>query len=93
MNRTSQGRLARELRLAGIATVDAGNAFLPGLIDRFNARFAVPPVAGRARHSALLSASALRRCSCNVGRVFRAKALSAGFVLDSASAWKTGISF
>jgi hypothetical protein len=92
VNRTLQDRLVKELRLAGIATMDAGNAF-PGFIDRFNTCFAVPPAAGRARHSALLSASALRRCFCNVGRVFCAKALSAGFVLDSASTLKTGISF
>jgi transposase len=43
VNRTLQDRLVKELRLAGIATVDAGNAFLPGFIDRFNARFAAPP--------------------------------------------------
>ncbi len=43
VNRTLQDRLVKELRLAGIATVDAGNAFLPGFVERFNARFAVAP--------------------------------------------------
>jgi transposase len=43
VNRTLQDRLVKELRLAGIATVDAGNTFLPGFIEHFNARFAVVP--------------------------------------------------
>ena len=43
VNRTLQDRLIKELRLAGIATVDEANAFLPGFIERFNARFAVSP--------------------------------------------------
>jgi hypothetical protein len=29
--------------LEGIATVAAANAFLPGFVERFNARFAIPP--------------------------------------------------
>ena len=43
VNRTLQDWLVKELRLAGIATVDGANAFLPGFIERFNARFAVSP--------------------------------------------------
>ena len=43
-NRTLQDRLVKELRLAGISDLVAGNAFLPGFIERFNARFAVAPV-------------------------------------------------
>ena len=43
VNRTLQDRLVKELRLAGISTMAAGNAFLPGFIADFNARFAVPP--------------------------------------------------
>ena len=43
VNRTLQDRLVKELRLAGIATVDGANAFLAGFIERFNARFAVSP--------------------------------------------------
>ncbi|ALG74237.1 transposase [Azospirillum thiophilum] len=43
VNRTLQDRLVKELRLAGITGIEAGNAFLPGFIERFNARFAVPP--------------------------------------------------
>ncbi|MDN5362386.1 MAG: hypothetical protein PWP70_1433 [Moorella sp. (in: firmicutes)] len=40
---TLQGRLMIELRLAGISTLEAANAFLPGFIERFNRRFAVAP--------------------------------------------------
>ena len=43
MNRTLQDRLVKELRLAGIATMEAGNAFLPVFIEDYNARFAVTP--------------------------------------------------
>lgn len=42
-NRTLQDRLVKELRLAGIADMEAGNAFLPGFMDRYNARFAKVP--------------------------------------------------
>ena len=42
-NRTLQDRLVKELRLAGILDMEAGNAFLPGFVDRYNARFAKMP--------------------------------------------------
>lgn len=40
--RTLQDRLGAELRLAGIATMDDANTFLPSFLTRFNTRFAVP---------------------------------------------------
>ncbi len=40
---TLQDRLVAELRLAGITTLAAGTAFLPGFAARFNARFGRPP--------------------------------------------------
>lgn len=43
MNRTLQDRLIKELRLCGIDSMEAGNAFLPGFMEDYNARFAVPP--------------------------------------------------
>ncbi len=43
MNRTLQDRLVKELRLAGIDTMEAGNAFLPGFMEDYNRRFAVVP--------------------------------------------------
>jgi hypothetical protein len=42
-NRMLQDRLVKELRLAEISTMDAGNGFLPGFIERTNARFARTP--------------------------------------------------
>ena len=47
VNRTLQDRLVKELRLAGISSIEAANAFLPGFIERFNARFAVAPLVRR----------------------------------------------
>jgi transposase len=41
---TLQDRLVLELRLAGIKSIKEANAFLPGFIKRFNARFAVVPL-------------------------------------------------
>ena len=43
VNRTLQDRLVKELRMAKISDIEAGNAFLPGFMARFNARFAVAP--------------------------------------------------
>ena len=42
-NRTLQDRLVKELRLAGISSIAAGNAFLEGFAARFNAKFARLP--------------------------------------------------
>ena len=39
---TLQDRLVAEMRLEGITTIEAANAFLPGFLERHNARFAVP---------------------------------------------------
>jgi transposase len=41
--RTFQDRLVCELRLAGVSTLKEANRFLEGFLDRYNARFAVPP--------------------------------------------------
>ena len=41
-NRTLQDRLVKELRLENVCDMDAGNAFLPGFVERFNERFSVP---------------------------------------------------
>ena len=43
MNRTLQDRLIKELRLADICDMDAGNAFLPAFMEHYNARFAIVP--------------------------------------------------
>jgi len=45
---TLQDRLVAELRLAGITTLGAANAFLPPFTGQFNARFAQPAAEARA---------------------------------------------
>lgn len=40
---TLQDRLTKELRLASIISLEEANAFLPGFIERYNARFAKAP--------------------------------------------------
>jgi transposase len=41
--RTFQDRLVNEMRLAAVCTLDEANRFLAGFLERYNARFAVPP--------------------------------------------------
>ena len=43
--RTFQDRLVAEFRLNGIATIEQANAFMPGFIERYNARFSRTKVA------------------------------------------------
>jgi len=43
VNRTLQDRLVKGLRLEGISDMDAGNAFLPVFMERFNEKFAITP--------------------------------------------------
>ena len=50
---TLQDRLVKELRLAGIDTPEAGNAFLPGFLEAHNARFAKTPFSDRNAHRPL----------------------------------------
>jgi hypothetical protein len=47
-HQTLQDRPVKELRLAGISGREAGNAFLPGFMARYNARFAKPAARRRA---------------------------------------------
>jgi hypothetical protein len=41
VNRTLQDRLVKELRLANICDINAGNVFLPAFMNQFNDRFAI----------------------------------------------------
>jgi hypothetical protein len=50
---TLQDRLVKDLRLAGIDTLEAGNAFLPGFLEEHNARFAKAPFSDRNAHRPL----------------------------------------
>ena len=42
-NKTLQDRLVKELRFAGVSTMEDGNAFLPAFMADYNARFAKAP--------------------------------------------------
>ena len=42
-NQTLQDRLIKEMRLNGIDSIEVAHAFLPEFIDKYNAKFAVPP--------------------------------------------------
>ena len=65
VNRTLQDRLVKELRLAGISGIEAGNAFLAGFMERFNARFAVPPARPDTLHRPLpVTAERLKTILC-----------------------------
>ena len=52
-NGTLQDRLVKAMRLAGIATIEAANAFLPGYVERHNRRFARPAFDSRDLHRPL----------------------------------------
>ena len=52
-NRTLQDRLIKAMRLDGIDNVDAGNAYVPQFVNRFNAQFAKPLYRNEDRHRPL----------------------------------------
>jgi len=52
---TLQDRLVKELRLAGISSIPAANAFMPAFIERYNQRFAKAPRNAHDAHRALRS--------------------------------------
>jgi hypothetical protein len=65
-NRTLQDRLVKELRLAGIRDIDAGNTFLADFLERFNQRFAIPPAKHEDLHRPLnIAASRLSDILCH----------------------------
>jgi transposase len=60
-NETLQDRLVKELRLQGIASVEAGNAFVPQFMADFNQRFAVQPRSSQDAHRPLTAQDNLAR--------------------------------
>src|SRR3954471_16182134 len=50
---TLQDRLVKELRLAGVATIEAANDWLPGFIDTYNKRFGQAPANAKNLHRPL----------------------------------------
>lgn len=74
---TLQDRLVKALRLAGVATLEAANAFLPGFIAHYNARFArVPRVADDAHRPLQVSAERLLWITSEQHRRTLSKSLS-----------------
>jgi hypothetical protein len=64
-HQTLQDRLVKELRLAGISDPEAGNAFLPGFMARYNAKFAKPAMqAGVDAHRSLAAHDDLDTALC-----------------------------
>jgi len=60
-NQTLQDRLTKELRLRGIGTVAAANAYLPEFIADYNQRFAVAPRSAESAHRPLAKGEDLER--------------------------------
>ncbi len=60
-NQTLQDRLTKELRLRGICTVAAANAYLPEFIADYNQRFAVAPRSAESAHRPLAKGEDLER--------------------------------
>ena len=60
-NQTLQDRLTKELRLRGISSIEAGNAYLPEFIEEYNARFAVAPRSSESAHRSLQKGEDLDR--------------------------------
>jgi hypothetical protein len=52
-HQTLQDRLVKELRLRGISSIEAGNAFLPEFAGDYDTRFARPPANAHDAHRAL----------------------------------------
>jgi transposase len=70
---TLQDRLVGELRLEGVSTLAAANAFLQGYLARFNAQFAVPAQVAGSAYRPLEPAQRLEAICCfKYGRVVAA---------------------
>src|SRR3981081_4105920 len=61
---TLQDRLVKELRLAGISTIEAANGFLPAFVQTYNARFAKPPASERDLHRPIAGTNDLDDILC-----------------------------
>ena len=67
-NQTCQDRLVKELRLAGISSIEKANEFLETFWDDYNARFTVPAADPRDAHMPLLPEHDLERILCKKER-------------------------
>ena len=65
-NRTLQDRLVKKLRLDNVCDMEAGNAFLPEFLLRYNEHFAVQPLRPEDLHRSLnVAGSRLNEILCN----------------------------
>ena len=65
-NRTLQDRLVKDLRLADVCDMQAGNVFLPEFMERFNQKFALPATKPENLHGRLnVQASRLTNILCH----------------------------
>lgn len=62
--KTLQDRLVKDLRLAGIATIEAANQFVETWLPQYNRRFAVPPAQAADLHRPRPTARELDRMLC-----------------------------
>ena len=62
--KTVQDRLVKELRLAGVSTLEAANQFLEGYLPIYNRRFAVPPAQAADLHRPRPAPRELDRILC-----------------------------
>jgi len=61
---TLQDRLVKELRLAGISTIEGANAFAPAFIDSYNARFGRDPMSDHDAHRPVRKDEDLEQILC-----------------------------
>jgi transposase len=61
VNQTLQDRLVKEMRLLGISSLEAGNAYLPEFMEDLNLRFAVEPRSSVDAHRPLTAKEDLAR--------------------------------
>jgi transposase len=82
-NQTLQDRLTKELRLLGISSMAAANAYLPEFIQQYNTRFAVTPRSADSAHRPLRPGEALDRilCLCETRTLSKNLTLSYGNVI------------
>lgn len=65
VNQTLQDRLIKEMRIAGICTIEGGNKFLKTFLPRFNKQFGKKPKSEEDAHHKILPEVNLDRIFCN----------------------------
>jgi hypothetical protein len=64
-HKLTQDRLIKDMRLAGISTIEAGNEFLKTWLPKMNERFSVPPANPDDMHQAVPNGLDLRTVFCH----------------------------